>query len=223
MEPTRQQGLFHRDRRLFTLNLTPGRTFFDQEQEYNIGGKRYRELDPRRSKFGAAIAQGLQQTGLGSSSVVLYLGASHGYTPSFFSDIVGENGMLFCLDVAPRVVRDLYTVCRVRKNMAPIMADAAHPETFADLVPKQVDVVYQDIAQRNQVEIFLRNCDAYLKTGGSGMLAIKARSIDVTKRPNELFKQVRRELELLKGYSIIDYRELDPYEKDHAFFVIRKK
>ena len=46
---------------------------------------------------------------------ILYLGASHGYTPSFVSDIVGNNGLVFCLDFAPRVVRDLYMICEERK------------------------------------------------------------------------------------------------------------
>lgn len=228
---TLQPGLFQKGRSFFTRNATPGKTYFDKEYEKTIDGVKYREVDPTRSKFVAAIAKGLQQTGLAPGSVILYLGASHGYTPSFFSDLIAVNGklagkgagMMFCLDFAPRVVRDLYFVCKSRDNMAPIMGDAAQPQTYEDLVPKNVDVVYQDIAQRNQVEIFLKNCDMYLKQGGFGMLAVKARSIDVTKRPQELFKLLRKELEDNKGYTVIDYRELAPFEKDHAFFTVKKK
>jgi fibrillarin-like pre-rRNA processing protein len=61
----------------------------------------------------------------------------------------------------------------------------------------------------------------YLKQGGFGLLALKARSVDVTKKPKQLFKQVRAELE--KVYTVVDYRELDPFEKDHAFFVVKRK
>ena len=61
----------------------------------------------------------------------------------------------------------------------------------------------------------------FLKKNGFGLLALKARSIDVTKRPKEIFKQVRQALE--KELMIVDYRELEPYEKDHAMFVCKRK
>ena len=106
--------------------------------------------------------------------------------------------------------------------MAPIMGDANTPEDYAALIP-EVDIVYQDIAQRDQVGIFLKNCDRFLKKGGYGLLALKARSIDVTAKPKDIFKKILVELEENPDYIIIDYRELDPYEQDHAFFVVRKK
>ena len=221
MESTKQQGLYKKRRKLYTKNLTPKKTFFEQERTTFYQGAEYRELDPNRSKFAAAVMKGLQQTGLTKDAKVLYLGASHGFTPSFFSDIVPQ-GMIFCLDFAPRVVRDLYFVCEQRNNMAPIMADAKQPDAYKKLVP-QVDVVFQDIAQKGQLEIFIKNCDTFLKQGGFGMMALKARSMNVTAKPKDLFKQVRKELEDNKNYVIVDYRELDPFEKDHAYFTIKKK
>jgi fibrillarin-like pre-rRNA processing protein len=106
--------------------------------------------------------------------------------------------------------------------MAPILADANHPEEYKNLITPQVDVVYQDISQRNQVAIFLKNCDAYLKKGGFGLLAIKARSIDVARKPWEIFKEVRRQLEQ-SNMTVVDYRDLEPFERDHAMFVCKKK
>ena len=53
------------------------------------------------------------------------------------------------------------------------------------------------------------------------MLAVKARSIDVTKNPKQIFLKVRAELE--KTLTIVDYRELDPFQKDHCLFVVKKK
>ena len=216
--------LMRQDRfpRIYTKNLTPGKTFFDQEFLITENGEEYRELDPKHSKLGAALARGCQQFGIKEGERILYLGASHGYTPSFVSDMIGKNGVLFCLDVAPRVVRDLVFVCEARSNMIPVLADASQPHTFADRVTG-VDAVFQDIAQRNQVEIFLKNIDLYLKPGGFGMLALKARSVDVLRRPIDVFKDVKRQLESVPGLVIVDYRELDPFEKDHAFFVVKKK
>jgi len=207
---------------LFTKNLIPGQNFFDENIIFkNIEGNKIelRNWDPKRSKLGAAIANKISQLGIDEGSKVLYLGASHGFTPSFVSDMVGEKGFVFCLDFAPRVVRDLYLLCQKRPNMAPIIADANKPEDYEDLIP-EVDVIFMDIAQREQVKIFLKNFK-FLKKGGFGLLALKARSIDVTKKPKYIFAESRKELE--KHVTIVDYRELEPYEKDHCFFVCKKK
>ena len=133
--------------------------------------------------------------------------------------MVGKDGFVFALDFAPRVVRDLYFVCQARMNMAPILADANKPETFLDRVC-QADVVYQDLAQRDQVEIFLKNVKTYLKKGGYGLVAVKARSVDVTKKPREIFKAVQKRLS--EEMTIIDYRELQPFQMDHCMFVCKR-
>jgi fibrillarin-like pre-rRNA processing protein len=214
-----QQGKFPK---IWTKNLTPGKTFFDQEYTTTEDNVEYRELDPRHSKLGAALARGCQQFGIKEGETMLYLGASHGYTPSFVSDMMGPKATIFCLDIAPRVVRDLVFVAEERVNMIPILENAAVPESYAWRITG-VDVIFQDIAQRNQVEIFLKNCQLYLKPGGFGMLALKARSVDVLKRPADVFRDVKKELDNTPGFTIVDYRELDPFEKDHAFFVVKRK
>ena len=61
----------------------------------------------------------------------------------------GVNGMIFGVDPAYRTMIDLIHLCNDRKNIAPIMADAFQTATFEHLVPT-VDVVVQDVAQRNQ-------------------------------------------------------------------------
>lgn len=209
----------HKKKSIYTKSLVKGFKPFG-EKTTNFKGEEYREIDPKRSKLGAAIMKGLSQTGLKEGSKVLYLGASHGYTPSFISDIIGEKGVIFCLDFAPTVVRDLVFLCEKRQNMIPIIADAKKPlEYKKNIIP--VDVVYQDVAQRDQIKIFLDNVKEHLEKGGFGLLALKSRSIDVSRKPKEVFLEARKELE--KTVTIVDYRELSPFEKDHAFFVIKKK
>jgi fibrillarin-like pre-rRNA processing protein len=204
---------------LCTKNLVPGKKVYG-EDTFKEGKDEYREWEPRRSKLGAAIAKGISQMGIYPGVKVLYLGASTGTTPSHVSDIVGEDGFVFALDFAPRTTRELVYLCDVRKNMTPILADARQPASFAHCVT-QVDAVFQDIAQRDQADIFIKNCNAFLKPGGFGILAIKARSVDVTKKPKQVFMEVRSFLE--KKITIVDYRELDPFEKDHCIFVCKKK
>ncbi|MFQ5474621.1 MAG: fibrillarin-like rRNA/tRNA 2'-O-methyltransferase [Candidatus Nanoarchaeia archaeon] len=202
-----------------TKNLTKGKTVYGETIQREKG-EEYREWDPMRSKLGAALYVKISQLGIYPRNIVLYLGASTGTTSSHVSDLVGKDGFVFALDFAPKTTRELVFLCEERPNMAPILADAAHPESYANLVC-QVDAVFQDIAQRDQAKIFIKNCEAFLKKGGFGILSLKARSVDVTKNPKQVFKQVREYLE--NNITIVDYRELDPFEKDHAIFICKKK
>jgi fibrillarin-like pre-rRNA processing protein len=205
---------------ILTVNLTPGKKAYDEKLVIQ-NSIEYREWNPFKSKLGAAIMLGCPNIGLRKGSVVLYLGASTGTTPSHVSDIVGKEGFVFALDFAPRVVRELVFLCEERDNMAPLLEDANQPDGYKEKIPKHVDVVYQDIAQKNQAEIFLKNCRLFLKSGGFALLAVKARSIDVSKQPKEIFRKVRQEIE--KELTIIDERKLEPFEKDHIFFVCKKR
>ncbi len=202
-----------------TKNLVPGRAVYGEILQ-NERGEEYREWSPIRSKLGAALVKKVSQIGIYPGSKVLYLGASTGTTCSHVSDIVGEEGFVFALDFAPRTTRELMYLCELRKNMAPIIADAKHPDRYSHCIT-QVDAIFQDIAQRDQAEIFIKNCNAFLKNGGFGLLVVKARSVDIAKRPKQIFNEVRAYLE--KNITIVDYRELDPFEKDHCIFVCKKK
>jgi len=204
---------------LYTKNLVPGKKVYGEDLAVEDGVE-YREWTPFRSKLAAAIMKGYLNIGIRKGDIILYLGASSGTTPSHVSDIVGKDGFVFALDFAPRVVRELVYLCEQRKNIAPILADANKPETYADKL-SLVDVVYMDIAQKNQAEIFLKNCRRFLKKDGYALIAVKARSIDVTKKPRQLFDIARREIE--KELVIIDYKILDPFEKDHCMFMCKKK
>lgn len=206
-------------KRIYTVNLTPGKKVYD-ERLVKEKGMEFREWNARRSKLAAAILKGCQNIFMRKGDVVLYLGCSYGTTPSHVSDIVGKEGFVFALDFAPRVMRDMVFVCEDRKNMAPILGDANKPQSYADKVC-MVDIVYQDIAQRNQVDIFLKNFNLFLKKGGYGLLAVKARSVDVTKKPKQIFAEVKQRLE--KEVTIVDYRTLEPYELDHCMFICKKK
>lgn len=209
---------------LLTKNLVPGIRVYGEnlhhgKDENNIETE-FREWNPERSKLGAALRKDVNQIGIKPGDYILYLGASSGTTVSHVSDIVGQEGLVYALDFAPRVLRDLVFTAEKRKNIAPILADANQPQTYLHLI-SEVDTIFMDIAQRNQAEIFLKNCALFLKKGGFGLLALKARSVDVTKNPKIIFKEIRDKLE--KEMIVVDYRELDPYEKDHAFFVCKKK
>ena len=129
------------------------------------------------------------------------------------SDIVGEKGLVIGVEFAPRVAREFVErVARARRNVIPFVADARDPSKYA---VARVDVVYCDIAQPDQTEIAILNCERLLKRGGTLLLAVKSQSIDVLKDPREVYKE---EVEKLgsAGFEIRGVYELSPFEKHHA-------
>jgi fibrillarin-like pre-rRNA processing protein len=202
---------------LLTRNATPGRTAFTEDVVVESGTE-YRVWRVQHSKLAAAVIKDLKDFPFARESKVLYLGASHGYTVSHLSDIM-EAGSIFAVEIAPRVARDLVFLAETRRNILPIIADAAHPEMYYHAVPA-VDVLYQDVAQRNQAEIFLKNAELFLKKGGCGFFAVKARSINVVQPPHRVFGTV--EAQLRQKMQLLAKINLSPFQRDHMLFVVRK-
>lgn len=198
-----------------TLNLVPGNQVY-KEKLVKVKDEEFRIWDPFRSKLAAAIINGLEILPIIRKSKVLYLGVSTGTTASHVSDIVGQSGIVFCVEHASRVARDfLDRVASHRSNIVPILQDARNPKQYFS-VYGTVDVVYVDIAQPDQTEIAILNCKTFLKKGGYLMLVIKTRSIDVTKDPSQIIKS---EIDKLADFKIIQEINLYPYDKDHAIVI----
>jgi fibrillarin-like pre-rRNA processing protein len=210
-------GVWKKDRLLLTRNLVPGFRSYT-EQLLDVKGKEYRVWDPNRSKMAAAIAKGLKTFPVKPGIKMLYLGAAQGYTPSFFSDIVGKDGIIYALEISERSLRDLSPVAEKRGNIVPVLADARKPQDYDWIEP--ADIVYQDVATPDQSEILVRNCKSRLKPGCFAVIAIKARSIDVTQEPRKIYVQQKK---ILSSYfKIVEQVELDPFEKDHCLFVVQR-
>jgi fibrillarin-like pre-rRNA processing protein len=206
-------------KRLATRNLTPGlRVYGEQLVQYQ--GSEWRIWDPLHSKHASAILNGLRNQPFSLNSRVLYLGTSTGTTASHVSDIIGPQGRLYGVDSAPRVFREfLETVAKHRINVIPILADARFPLRYR-FIHERVDIIYCDIAQPDQTQIAILNCEKYLKHEGILLLAIKARSIDVLKTPKDVFKGEQDRLES-EGFEVIQAIELEPFQKDHLFLNLR--
>ena len=147
-------------KQLYTINLAPGQNVYG-EKLVKENELEYREWDAFKSKLASCILKGSLNIGIRKTNVVLYLGSASGTTISHVSDIVGSEGFIFAVDIAPRVMRDLVFLCYKRKNIAPILADANNPLGYMQNVCK-ADVLFQDIAQRNQAEIFLKNVNLFI-------------------------------------------------------------
>lgn len=207
-------GAYTTGRTLLTVNAARDVSVYG-ERLLEFGDVQYRAWDPYRSKLAALVLLGGMVRGLDRSTRVLYLGAASGTTCSHVSDIV-TSGVVYCVEVSQRSFRDLVGVCESRKNMIPIMADASRPEDYAHMV-EGVDLVYQDIAQRDQAEIFMRNMGRF--EAPQGILMVKARSVDVNREPREVYAEVRSRLES-GGLRVRQVVDLDHYAGDHAAVLV---
>ncbi len=211
-------GVFRIGGKLATPNPQGGKKVYG-EKIFREGGKEFRSWDPFRSKLSAAIMKRITEMPVKPGSSVLYLGAANGTTASHVSDIVGEEGTVFCVEFAPRSMRDLIRVCEMRENMIPILADARQPQEYEEA--GNADVIYQDVAQPDQAKILLKNAENFLESGGYAMVAVKAASIDVTKPPEKVYEKFISEIE--EGLEVLQKTQLEPYDKDHMFIVSRKR
>jgi len=219
MEPLSfSEGTVFSDRgRLYTASMSPGKRVYG-ERLFTLSGTEYREWDPRRSKLSAYLTVGGTSFPFRKDSKVLYLGASSGTTPSHVADICSE-GKVYCVEFAQRMFRDLVATCETRPNMMPILGDATKPSEYS-MFADSVDVVYQDVAQKMQAKILCDNMDAF--NAAYGMVAVKARSEDVTASPESIFKDAEKVIRE-RGYKVIDSQQLDPYEKAHAMIVVSRE
>ncbi|WP_418285009.1 fibrillarin-like rRNA/tRNA 2'-O-methyltransferase [Halorubrum sp. DTA46] len=176
----------------------------------------WRAWDPERSKLGGMFELGLD-TGLTGGETVLYLGAASGTTVSHVADFAGPT---YAVEFAPRPARDLVTAAEPRDRLFPLLKDARKPETYAHVVESDVDAIVQDVATRGQAEVAVRNRQ-FLADDGRLVLAIKARSEDVTADPTAVFE---RSLDGLRAeYEVLETQRLDRFHEDHLGVVATPK
>ena len=211
-----QENIFREHDKLFTENIVPGEDVYS-EQLVVQEDVEYRNWQPSRSKAGAAVMNGIE-LGIGQDDEVLYLGAASGTTVSHFSDILKE-GFIYAVEYSDTVIQGLVNLAEKRENIAPILGDGRKPEEYAELVRGNVDVVFQDISQSDQAEIFLKNAERFLKEDGLGLLAVKAHSISTSRDEEKVFEEVKDKL--TEKFDIVDETRLEPYEKNHLFLKMR--
>ncbi len=219
MKQTKIPFLYQDKKQLFTENLQECKGIkVYGEKIIKIKKKELRSWVPYRSKIAAALLNGLEIE-IKKDYDVLYLGAATGTTVSHISDIT-RDGIIYAVENSPVSMKKLISVCEKRPNIIPILNDAFHPDRYLSIV-SNVDLIYQDISQRNQSEIFVKNIKQYLKEKGTGIIMVKARSINVAIKPKVVYENVSSFLKE-NSLRIIQVLELEPYEKDHAVILVKK-
>ncbi len=201
-------------KRLVTKSLIPG---IGSGKTMNVGSDEYRIWDPYHSKLAALLIKGASIT-IKKDSSVLYLGAANGTTVSHVSDIV-SGGTVFAVEFSPRAMKDLIRTSSPRMNLIPVFADARNPESYRNMVT-EVDLIYQDVAQREQAEIAISNARMFLKKGGYLVLIIKSRSIDSAKNAVEIC--INEAEKLREHFKIEELLDLKPFYPDHAAVIAQK-
>lgn len=209
-------GVFDLNGSFATVSADPGRQVY-KERILKRDGKEYRIWDAFRSKLCGAMKKGLKTFPFTPGSKVLYLGASTGTTVSHLSDVMGPDGEIYAVEIAPQCMKTLIALSERRENIIPIHADARKPQEYEEV--GEVDSIYQDVAQPDQDDILIKNARMFLKKGGIAMICIKSQSIDVTKQPSEVFDAVVKKLGT--AFEVLEKMKLEPYDKDHLFVVLR--
>ncbi len=216
METTAWDGVFREGRDLFTVNADPGHRVHG-ELLRTVGSVEYRGWDPFRSKLAALLVRGAPPGVLSPARSVLYLGGAHGTTVSHLADL-WPAATLVVVEKSPTSFAPLLALARRRANLLPILADAQLPERYAADVGR-VDLLYQDVAQRNQAAIFVENAQTCLPRGGRGILMLKVRSVTQRRPAAAIVRETRAEL-ARAGFPVRAEVALAPFAREHVALLV---
>jgi fibrillarin-like pre-rRNA processing protein len=212
VKPTPWERVYRDGRDLYTVNRNPGTKVYGETLR-SAEGVEYRAWDPFRSKLAALLLKGAPPDVLGRPRTVLYLGAAHGTTVSHLSDLWPET-TIFAIEKSPASFARLLALARQRPGLVPILADAQLPERYqADVGP--AELLYQDIAQRNQAGIFAENARACLSPRGRGILMLKVRSVTQQRPTATVVREARATLSA--AHLAVTYETpLTPFSREHV-------
>jgi fibrillarin-like pre-rRNA processing protein len=216
MDATDWAGVYREGRDLFTRNASPGERTYGEELRTS-GGAEYRRWDPFRSKLAALLLKGAPTDLWGDVRSVLYLGAAHGTTASHMSDLWPEAD-IFVVEKSVTSFAPLLALARRRSNLLPLLTDAQLPERYQSDVGL-VDLLYQDVAQRNQAAIFVENARACLAPHGVGILMLKVRSVTQRRPAPTVVREARTEIQR-RGLAVRAEVGLGPFSKEHVALVV---
>lgn len=166
-----------------------------------------------QGKLGAYRSNGGEAWDHQPGENVLYLGAAEGATATWLGQRL--EGTVVAVEKSPVAGLSLLRAARGLDNLVPYIGNAREPGSYAPMVPP-LGIIYQDIAQRDQVDIFVKNMERFQPR--RGFLAVKARSIAVERAPKEVFEEARKEAE--RAGRVVDMVALGPFHKDHAMIVV---
>ena len=168
--------------------------------------------NPYHSKLAAYMLGKGENWPFSKECNILYLGAAEGNTINFLSKIC-DNGKIIGVDISPMAMAELVKLAEKRKNIIPFLGDAHFPEKY-EIYTGNPDIIYQDIAQSDQIEIFIRNYHFFKPK--CGFLMIKSRSI--SGKDKDVFEKSEKMLE--KEFKLLEIIDIKKWAKGHKAYYI---
>ena len=169
--------------------------------------------NPYHSKLSAYILAKGKYWPFTRKSIVLYLGAAEGNTISYLSNLC-PDGRIIGVDISPTSMAELILLAEKKKNIIPFLGDAHFPEQYHPHV-NSPDIIYQDIAQGDQLDIFIRNYK-YFKPK-HGFLMLKSKSIKGNDK--EIINQYRENLE--SYFTTVECINISKWAKGHRAYYVQ--
>ena len=145
-------------------------------------------------KLAALLAKGGPPDLWSGARKTVYLGGAHGTTVSHLSDLLDPRPHL-CDREEPHAVAPLLALSQRRTNLLPILSPMPSSRNATAPTSGRLDLLYQDVAQRNQAAIFVENARAVLAAGGRGIPSCcKVRSVTRRRASAAVVRETRAEL-----------------------------
>ena len=175
-------------------------------------GKKWISWNPYNSKLSAyLLGKGINWPFTRKSNV-LYLGAAEGNTIGFLCKIC-IDGKIIGVDISPMAMAELVNMAEKENNILPVLADAHFPNKY-EVYAANSDILYQDIAQADQVEIFIRNYRFFEPK--CAFLMIKSRSM--SGNSNDIFDKIEKTLN--KEFNNLEIIDIKKWAKGHKAYYI---
>ena len=159
------------EEQLATKNMVKG-TNTRKEKIVIVNNEEFLEWNPYKSKFAAAIRNGLQIIPIIKNSKVVCINLPEESTILHISNIVGSGGSVFVIDVNKNKKSFLNKLVNTHKNIIPIY-DTVDELSSSSSITGKVDVLYIDIPESEQIETIVEKYGSLLKNEGFLMLIAK--------------------------------------------------
>tara|TARA_Y100000746_G_scaffold182962_1_gene161132 strand:+ start:436 stop:1020 length:585 start_codon:yes stop_codon:yes gene_type:complete len=176
-------------------------------------GSKWISWNPYHSKLSAYVLGKGKNWPFTKKSKILYLGSAEGNTVKFLSKMC-INGEIIAVDISATAMAELIVLAEKETNIIPFLGDAHFPNKY-QIYARKPDILYQDIAQSDQIEIFTRNYKFF--NPKSGFLMIKSHSM--SGKDKNIFDRVENSLN--KEFDFIEKIDITKWAKGHKAYYIK--
>jgi len=220
------------EEQLTTKNLVEG-TKTNKEKIVIVNNEEFLQWNPYKSKIAASIRNGLQILPITNNSKVVCINTLEESTIVHISNIIGNNGAVFVLDVNKNQKNFLNKFTDTHKNIIPINNTIDEPSLFSSITGK-IDVLYIDSPESEQIETIVEKYRLLLKNEGFLMLVIKTDDNPLIEnnieewmaeqraglnKVREITTKLKSQFEIIQEINLGLNYAMEPYHKFHTFIL----